>query len=116
MYVCNNCKTYFQDNTPKTEKMEETLVVGITENELRAKYDVRFQIRQAVKLLEWTEEGIYLTQADFVQRAKIKPGAGYRDILDHAEFDTFRGKAPGGTIYWSHPDSISKLKNQGILQ
>ena len=94
------------------EKMENTAIIGITEDELRCRHDIRFQVRRAVKLLE---KGTYLTQSEFVQRAKIKPGAGYRDVIDHTEFEEYRGKA-GGMVYWSHPDSITKLKNEGILQ
>lgn len=85
--------------------------MGINENELRAKHDVRYQVSKAVETLK---PSVYLTDSEFINNAKIKAGAGYRDILSHPDFETYHGKA-GSIIYWSHPDSIGKLKEEGVL-
>jgi hypothetical protein len=42
--------------------------------------------------------------------------SGYRMAVDSEEFLVFRGVAPGGVVYWSHPESISRMKTEGILK
>ena len=98
------------------EQMEENVIVrsviGISESELRKKHDTKYIIGQEVAKLE---KGIYLMDADFINRCSLRSQIGYRQFLDDADFAKYKGKA-GGIIYWSHPDSIAKMKSEGILR
>lgn len=85
--------------------------MGISEKELRLRYDNRFIVSQKVKELEPDK---FLTTAEFVQICKLKTNAGYKQVLDHSDFDHYRGKA-GGVTYWGHPSSVAKLKEDGVL-
>ena len=107
-WSCRYCHHYPTSNTATTPESQN---IGISESQLRAKHDLRFIVES--KCFE-LKKGVYMTQAEFVQFCKINPGAGYRGVMDHPEYDKFHGKA-GGTIYWSHPDSIKKLKDEGVL-
>lgn len=103
--------------TPLAIKVEETSsldVIGnpLTETELRQKYDLRFIIQKKVTTIE---TGVFYSEADFIRLCGIRPQGGYRAILDHPSFHKYHGKAPGGVVYWGHPDSIQKMKNETIL-
>ena len=91
--------------TKKNNKM------GITEEQLRMKHDVKFQARKAAEALH---KGSFITQSEFITQAGIKPSAGYRDIIEHPNFSKYRGKA-GGIVYWGHPDSIKQMKDENVL-
>jgi len=85
--------------------------MGLTEEQLRSKHDMRYIIETKCKELK---KGTYLPQGEFVQFCGINAGARYKDILEHPKHNDFHGKA-GGTVYWGHPDSIRKLKDEGVL-
>ena len=112
---CKNCKYEFQ--RPKGEGLIELSsepveqAVGLTEAQMRAKYDIRFIVANKCKELK---PGVYLTRAEFVKFCGIRPGQGYTDVINHPDYDMFRGKA-GGDIFYSHPDSMKKLKSEGVL-
>jgi transcriptional regulator NrdR family protein len=110
-YRCTICKKYFR--TPIgfiNHKLNNNIM---TEEELRSKYDNKFILRNAVAKLE---KGVYTPENEFITNCKIKVSSGYRMAVDSEEFLGFRGVAPGGVVYWSHPESISKMKNEGILK
>lgn len=86
--------------------------VGLTEDALRQKHDTKFILKNAAAELI---EGRYLTQSEFVLSAGVRMGAGYKDVIEHPEFDKYKGRA-NGSIYWSHPNSINKLKQEGVLR
>lgn len=86
-------------------------VLGITEDELRSRYDNRYKINEAIKKLKL---GLFFPESEFIKFANVKAGIGYRQLLDHRDYLSFKGKA-GGTVYWSHPESIKKLKEDGVL-
>lgn len=92
----------------ETEIPQKT--TGLTEEQLRKKHDVFFIVADAAKKLK---PGKYLTESEFVQLSGIR-FPGYRDALNHPDNAKYRGKA-GATTYWSHPESIKKLKSEGIL-
>lgn len=113
-YICRECKYNFE--RPKGEELIEIAepveqAVGLTEAQLRAKYDIRFIVATKCKELK---QGVYLTRSEFVKFCGIRPGQGYTDVINHPDYDMFRGKA-GGDIFYSHPDSIKKLKSEGVL-
>ena len=105
-----------QPSLPRIPKappaQNESKPMGLTEEQLRSKHDIRYIVETKCKELK---KGAYLPQGEFVQFCGIRPGAGYRDILEHPNHDQYHGKAQGGTVYWGHPDSIKKLKEDGVL-
>ena len=111
IFKCKKCskKTYIRLNV---SPIQETMKVGISEQELRAKYDVTFKIKKAAEDLSGD---IFYTEFEFMKLCEIQANSGFRHIIDSGLFDQFRGKA-GGTIYWSNPQNISKLKNEGVLK
>jgi hypothetical protein len=84
---------------------------GISEETLRAKYDIAFIVKKNVKELQ---EGVYLTEPEFIKLCNLRGIPGYRAIIDDLDFSAYKGKA-GGNIYWSHPKSIQKMKSEGVL-
>lgn len=83
----------------------------LTEDELRRKYDVFYIVKQAADKLRF---GVYVPEAEFARQAGLRGQQGSRMALDNPELNKYHGKA-GGTVYWSHPDSISKMKKEAIL-
>lgn len=114
-FVCKNCGYNFPADkgsiSVNLHNAEITKSVGLSEAQLRAKFDLRFIVESKCKELK---EGNFLTLAEFIQLCGIRPGAGYRGIIDHPDYEKYHGKA-GGTSYWSHPASIKKLKDEGVL-
>lgn len=86
--------------------------VGLTEQELREKYDIAYIItNQAAQL----QKGIYLSESEFIVRCKIRAGWGYKHIMEHPDFKKYKGRARDGVIYWSHPDSIAEKKEMTLF-
>lgn len=108
-YRCKSCNKYF--NIPIN--IINQYSNNMTEEELRSKYDNKFILRNAVAKLE---KSIYVPESEFISKCGIKVSSGYRMTVESEEFQTYRGVAPGGTIYWSHPESILRMKNEGILK
>ena len=110
-YKCSKCG-YETKNIEETEiKEPEQKIAGITEEQFRAKFDLNFIVGKKCKELQ---KGIYLSMSEFIKLCGITPGSGYRQVLEHPDFDSYRGRIRGD-IYWSHPESISKMKTEGIL-
>lgn len=113
-YHCRHCNHHFELKDGDTSILEIELGptgVGISEAQLRAKHDLRFIVESKCGELK---KGVFMTQSEFVQFCKINPGAGYRGVIEHPEYEKYHGRA-GGTVYWSHPESIKKLKDEGVL-
>ncbi len=113
-YICRHCNHNFE--RPKGDELIEIAepieqAIGLTEAQLRAKYDVRFIVATKCKELK---PGVYLTKSEFINFCGIRPGQGYTDVISHPDYDAFRGKV-SGQVYYSHPDSIRKLKTEGVL-
>jgi hypothetical protein len=85
--------------------------VGISAEELRAKFDTRYIVSKAVAELK---PDVFLTEAEFIQSLKLRSLTGYRSVIDHSMFAKYKGKASGVT-YWGHPDGIAELKADGVL-
>lgn len=107
-YYCKDCGFNFEEGA-KHEELQNK--VGLSEAQLRAKHDLRFIITTKCNELK---TGNYLTEAEFVQFCSIRQGVGYKAMLSHPDYDKYHGKA-GGVTYWSHPESIKKLKDEGVL-
>ena len=118
-YLCSKCGCNRIEGTEarlpenySAPKDEASAPVGLSEAALRQKHDTKFILTSAAAELK---EGRYLTQSEFILQAGVRMGAGYRDVIEHPEFDKYKGRA-GGQVYWSHPVSISKLKSEGVLR
>jgi DNA-directed RNA polymerase subunit M/transcription elongation factor TFIIS len=112
-WVCRKCK-YYPKGDPKLkeeQKEPEGKTLGLTEDQFRSKYDLRFIVASKCKELK---RGIYLSMYEFVKFCGITPGSGYRDLMLGPDYEPYRGKVRG-EIYWSHPDSIKKMKDEGNL-
>lgn len=94
-----------------TQSYDMKQSIGLSESELRAKFDINFIVQQAAQKLE---KGTFLSEAEFIKLCNLRGMSGYRSVIDHPDFKDFRGRA-GGQTYWSHPESIQKLKNEGVL-
>ena len=83
----------------------------LNEAELRAKYDMSFIVRNYIKSFR---PGDFVTEATLVEECKFRGMSNYRRVLDHPEWDKYKGK--GGTIvYWGHPTKIAQLKEETVL-
>jgi hypothetical protein len=111
-YKCSKCgyETKLGDTVEMAQKPAEK-IAGITEEQFRAKFDLNFIVGKKCKELQ---KGIYLSMSEFIKLCGITPGSGYRQVLEHPDFDSYRGRIRG-EIYWSHPESITKMKTEGIL-
>jgi hypothetical protein len=83
---------------------------GLSETDLRRKHDTVFKVAE---MAEKIEPGQFFPEADFVTSLRLK--GGYRAILERQQFEKYRGKADGGVVYWGHPVSIRKLKDERVL-
>jgi len=84
--------------------------IGMSEEELRNRYDVRVIVQQAIDKLQ---QGIYLEEPEFI-RMHLRGLTNFRHIIDHPDMVKYKGRV-GGKTYWSHPSSILKMKEEGIL-
>ncbi len=84
---------------------------GISEIEFREKHDNRYILtKKAAALLR----GQLVPEPQFIEMCHVRQNAGYKGIVVHPDFEKYRGRA-GGTWYWSHPETIKKLKNEGLM-
>jgi len=83
----------------------------LTEEDLRRKHDNIFKVEEAARRLR---EGEFVTEHDFVSSLGLR--GSYRPTIERSEFEKYRGRAEGNVYYWGHPNSIAKMKREGILQ
>lgn len=110
-YHCNSCGHYREEKKDKESFAFKPLQMGITTEQLRAKHDANYIIMQATKKLE---KDVFLTESEFIKISGIRMGSGYRQALDNPDLGKYKGRVQG-VIYYSHPDSINKMKEEGIL-
>lgn len=83
---------------------------AITEDQLREMYNIRSIVFKELKALE---PGKFYRDSSFVRRFQGK--TGFRGVLESPEAQIYKGKGSGGVVFWGHPDSIMKMKNEGTL-
>lgn len=103
-YYCKGPKTHYHRAKipPQTMEVKKTLSV----EEFREQFDNHYKIQQGIKKLN---PGELILHRDFKESLDLQ-GAPSSEIFDVEEFDPYRGKAPGGKVFWSHPDTIKSLK------
>jgi hypothetical protein len=104
-------RSLLNGETPKPTPKPMLTSAGISEQEFRRQYDNRFILREAVKKLK---EGTLLEQRKFVQGLRLQ--GTYKDILEEEDFEPFRGKISADKVFWSHPNTIAKLKEESLLR
>lgn len=111
--VCKTCKgnSYLKHWLDEAPVNKEPSIKGISEAELRNKYDANFIVKQAILNLK---EGVFVPEPEFIKQLRLNSNIGYRSVLEHPDFEKYRGRA-GGVKYWSHEKSIRKLKDDGVL-
>ncbi len=81
----------------------------LTEKDLRSMFDIRSIVGKELNTLQ---KGEFWKDADFVRRFQGK--GAYRSVLESPEAQKYRGKAQG-QVFWSHPESIARMKLDGVL-
>lgn len=117
-YQCKSCLYAFQrlseellSSTTETKETQISQKMGLSESEVRQKHDINYIISTA---LQTVKPGTFYKKDEILKLAKIRPNMpGVNDVLLINE--KYYGRASGNVIYWSHPESIEKLKNEGIL-
>jgi hypothetical protein len=85
--------------------------LSITEQELRQKHDMFFNILKRVKEIS---KGWFIEENKLLKELSYQGKPRYKDALAKEELKPYRGKVDG-TTYYGHPDSIAKLKQEGVL-
>jgi len=113
-YKCKSCGHETVNPLTNPDVVQTTKTMGINEAELRKQHDLNYIISTTLASLK---EGVYYKKAEITNLCKLKPGVpGFSDTLMDTKYEKYRGRASGSLTYWSHPDSIQKLKDEGILQ
>lgn len=86
---------------------------GLSLSDLRKQYSVPFIVEQGLADLK---KGVFLTEREFIDSLQMKDPNGVKSVLERNEYDKYRGKARGGPMYYSHPDSIQEAKNEILLR
>lgn len=113
-YYCTGKRTHYHRSGTReeiTQSKKNMTSEGITENDFRKQFDNRYILREAVKGLK---KGQLIDQRKFIQSLKLV--GTYKDILEEADFEPFRGKISSDKIFWSHPETILKLKDESLLK
>jgi len=105
-YYCKGPrKHYFRQGQSNPKKMEATKSLSV--EAFREQFDNHYKIQQGVKKLN---VGELVLHRDFKESMGLQ-GSPSSEIFDVEEFDQYRGKAPGGKVFWSHPSTIKALKD-----
>ena len=89
----------------------ETALNPLSELELRNAFDIRVIVHNALKTLV---EGEFWPEQDFIRKHGLATRPGFRGALESDYTKPYKGKAQG-KIFYSHPRSIDKLKQEGVL-
>jgi len=107
-YRCTDCGYNFEDGTVPRDNGKPK--VGMPLNEFRKKFDVDFIVSNTLSNLD--PEIIY-EKNDIIKLTGLRPGyPGLSPTIEAAK--DYYGKV-GSTMYFSHIDTITKLKNDAKL-
>lgn len=84
----------------------------LSEAELRKKHDMFYQIFSFVKSIP---EGKFVEETTMLRQLTLLGKPRYKEALAREDLKQFKGKVDG-TIYYGNPNSIHKLKSEGVLQ
>lgn len=106
---------YFHKTEPVTVEPTPPKIINeglLSEAELRKKHDMFYQILSFVKGLP---EGKYVEETSMLRQLTLFGKPRYREALSREDLKQFKGKVDG-TVYYGNPNSIQKLKREGVLQ
>ena len=83
----------------------------ITEEALRAKYDCKFLLNIALGKLK---PGEFIPKNEFITSSGIQSTNNWQMALGSEEVKRYYATA-GRDVYFSHPDSIYKMRQEGVL-
>jgi hypothetical protein len=83
----------------------------LSEADLRKKHDMFFILKSELNILQ---KGQFIEETKLIRKIGLWGKPGFRTVIDAPEVKLYKGKADG-VIYFGHPESINKLKNEGVL-
>ncbi len=104
-----NCNIPLTADQPARQTKFPSSSGVLTEKDLRSMFDIRSIVWGELNTLQ---KGEFWKDADFVRRFQGK--GAYRSVLESPEAQKYRGKAQG-QVFWSHPESIARMKLDGVL-
>ena len=108
-YRCKSCTFNFRSNTV-VKTVSTSAKVGMSLNEFREKFDVDFIVDKTLAKLD---PNIIYEKNDICKMTGLRPGyPGLSQTIENQKL--YFGKV-GSTMYFSHPDTIKKLKNEAKL-
>jgi len=107
-YFCTDCRFNFDDGTIPKEMLKPK--VGMSLHEFREKHDVDFIVE---KILDGLDPEIIYEKNDIIKLTGLRPGyPGLSPTIEAQK--NYYGKV-GSIMYFSHRDTITKLKNDAKL-
>jgi hypothetical protein len=103
-FLPDSHKGLIKEEIPKTSMLSE--------DELRIKHDMYYQIQLFIKDIP---EGKFVEESSMLKQLSLLGKARYRDAISRPELKEYKGRVDG-TTYYGSPASIKKLKSEGILQ
>ena len=100
---------YRWEYTEEMRQHSDKPSVTLSEAQIREMFDMRTIV---FKELSTLKRGEFWRDNDFVR--KFQGRTGFRSILETPEASIYKGKNQGH-VFWSHPESIAKMKQEGIL-
>ena len=108
-YRCKSCKYNFRDSTSDVP-VRSAAKIGMSLNEFREKFDVDYIVEKTLAKLD---PNIIYEKNDIYKLTGLRPGyPGLSQTIENQKL--YFGKV-GSTMYFSHPDTIKKLKNEAKL-
>ena len=105
-YRCTACKHSFVDHSSSIVKHK----VGMSLDEFKERFDVDYIVQ---KTLDKLEANMIYEENEVKKLTGLRPGfPGLTDTLKAAK--EYQGRA-GGSVYFSHPDTIKRLKDDAKM-
>lgn len=87
----------------------QSTTMAMSEEQLRSMFDIRAIVLSELQKIKPDE---FWRDGDFVKRFQGR--SGFRSALESPEAQPYKGKA-SGQVFWGHPDSIDRMKSEGVL-
>jgi len=107
VYKCRDCGKTFTDTT-QPSKIKARGV--FTKDDIRKLHDVDYRVLEARKNLKKNE---FIEKDELIKRIGLRPGYPRLSATIDSHKEYF-GRADS-RIYWSHPEEIKELKDEGTF-
>ena len=113
---CKDCGKYSSHNDGNiaagiTEKTNGHSSKRLTKKDFLTKYDLKIIVYDYLKGLPRDE---MVSQQQVEIDCEVRKFQSYKRVFESSELSKFKGKVRG-EVWWSHPETISELKSEGIL-